>query len=231
MDEPIQLGRYGAAIRAGARAVERLQCEFVERHCILLPRLIDPEILEVLQEQISHAKFVKYETEHIGTETWVPSSTCVSTLDFLANTPAFVGFVRQITDCDPIGFFSGRIYRIAPTNDQHLDWHTDIIAEDPRLLTLSLNLSPEPYVGGETQIREKATGRIACQIANTGPGDAIIFRVSPKLEHQVTPVLGTAPRTAYAGWFRPPVDETHRDFHSAVRRPQSIVPHTTTTRK
>jgi hypothetical protein len=222
MNEPIQLSRSGAVINASTQAIEELQREFAEHHCILLPRLIDPAIHDILLEQVSNAHFVQYANEGIGTETWAPSLISVSTLNFLTNTPAFVRFVGHVTGCSPIGIFSGRIYRISPAEEQHLDWHSDIIPDDPRLITLSLNLSPEPYEGGETQIRETANERIVCKIANTGLGDAILFRVSPALEHRVTPVRGTIPRTAYAGWFRPPIDNTRRDFHSAIRQPQSL---------
>lgn len=218
MPEPVQLGRAGAIINAGARVVEDLQRQFAERHCILLPRLIDRAILDVVLEQVGKAQFVPREHEHIGTETWVPSNVSVATLNFLTNTPPFVRFVERVTGCDPIGIFSGRIYRMPPTEGHQFDWHDDNVSEDHRMLVLSLNLSPEPFLGGETQIREKASERITCEIANTGLGDAIIFRVAATLEHRVAPVRGTIPRTAYAGWFLHPFDDSHRDFHSAVQR-------------
>jgi hypothetical protein len=39
-------------------------------------------------------------------------------------------------------------------------------------------------------------------VANTGPGDALLFRIARHLTHRVTPVDGTADKTAFAGWFR-----------------------------
>jgi len=38
-------------------------------------------------------------------------------------------------------------------------------------------------------------------IANTGPGDAIVFRIDGALEHMVTPVSGAVSKIAWAGWF------------------------------
>jgi hypothetical protein len=40
------------------------------------------------------------------------------------------------------------------------------------------------------------------EIANTGRGDAFLFRISEAYVHQVKPVQGTAHKTAFAGWFR-----------------------------
>jgi hypothetical protein len=38
-------------------------------------------------------------------------------------------------------------------------------------------------------------------VANTGAGDAVLFRIAERLEHRVTSLRGDVPRTAYAGWF------------------------------
>jgi hypothetical protein len=46
------------------------------------------------------------------------------------------------------------------------------------------------------------SGKILCELPNTGQGDAIFFRISPELKHVVTAMEGTEPKTAYAGWFR-----------------------------
>jgi len=51
------------------------------------------------------------------------------------------------------------------------------------------------------QIREARSKRILHEIANTGPGDAVLFRVDPGLEHRITPVTGSISKTALAGWF------------------------------
>ena len=50
-------------------------------------------------------------------------------------------------------------------------------------------------------MRERDTRRVIFELANTGPGDAVLFRISEKLEHMVTAVEGDEPRTVFAGWF------------------------------
>ena len=58
-------------------------------------------------------------------------------------------------------------------------------------------------------LRERETGKPVCELPNTGPGDAIFFRISDKLQHIVTQVESEAPKTAFAGWFGS-IDTVHR---------------------
>ena len=53
-------------------------------------------------------------------------------------------------------------------------WHDD--DGDGRMVALSLNLSTNGYRGGVLQIRDKQSGEILHEVANTGFGDAIVFR-------------------------------------------------------
>ena len=82
----------------------------------------------------------------------------------------------------------------------HYDaWHTD--NADGRLAVLSINLSPRGYQGGLLQMRERGSEQVITEIANTGIGDALLFRISENLLHRVTGVEGAEPKTAFAGWF------------------------------
>ncbi len=67
---------------------------------------------------------------------------------------------------------------------------------------MSVNLSADCYEGGVTEFRHADEKQPFHRLANTGFGDAIIFRIDPSLRHQVTEVTGHAAKTAYAGWFR-----------------------------
>jgi hypothetical protein len=67
---------------------------------------------------------------------------------------------------------------------------------------MSVNLSVDRYEGGVTEFRHADEEQPFHRIANTGFGDAIVFRIDPSLRHQVTEVTGTVAKTAYAGWFR-----------------------------
>ena len=82
---------------------------------------------------------------------------------------------------------------------------------------MSVNLSPKPYAGGILQLREARSEEILAEIANTGLGDALFFRISPELKHRVSPVEGIVPKTAYAGWFQAELDFRAMFRATAVR--------------
>ncbi|MEO8053458.1 MAG: hypothetical protein ABI833_23915, partial [Acidobacteriota bacterium] len=56
--------------------------------------------------------------------------------------------------------------------------------------------------GGVFQLRANGSGEILCELPNIQSGDAILFRISGKLNHRVSPMQGNEPKTAFAGWFR-----------------------------
>jgi hypothetical protein len=118
---------------------------------------------------------------------------------FLVNDPALFATIERITGCRPIGCFTGRLYRMLPGRDDFDTWHSDAIQH--RMVGMSVNLGP-PYEGGVFQLRDRVSKRMLGEAPNVGAGDAILFRIDEDLEHWITPLRGTAPKTAFAGWFR-----------------------------
>ena len=68
-----------------------------------------------------------------------------------------------------------------------------------RLVAMSLNFSTGVYAGGVLRIRDRESGKIVSEVANVGIGDAVIFRLSDRLEHRIMEPDGTASKTAFAG--------------------------------
>jgi hypothetical protein len=223
MHGPVQLTRTGEIINADASSIRELQQQFAGTHCILLPSLIRPEILEILLDQIAGAQFIPDEYADVGAETRIATSQALKSLQFLLNIPTFLRFIETVTSSPPIQIFTGRIYRLSPAEGQHFDWHNDVIPDDPRLLGLSINLSPQPFEGGAFSIRDVNTKQVFREVRNTGLGDALIFRIAGSLQHSVSPVRGPISRTAYAGWFKPPTATSSDDFHQFVRTRVSLV--------
>lgn len=122
-------------------------------------------------------------------------------LDFLANSPAFIALIGDITGYPHIQRFDGRVYRRTCAGDHYDTWHDDIHANVERLVGLSINLSVKPYAGGVFQMRETETKAPLLTLPNTVFGDAIVFRIREDLEHRVSPVEGPIAKTAFAGWF------------------------------
>jgi hypothetical protein len=209
----IQLGR--SAVTVDAADIDGLRTAFRKHHCVLIRGLIDPALLGSLADRVAHGTWrdrvhhakagndavteVAVE-EAIATEVVSEDTVAVSMLEFLVNNPAFIAGVRSICDSPTLGGFAGRIYRMVPSAGHHIDWHNDM-AKD-RLAAMSINLGQRPYTGGVLEVRNAATRETYASLANTGFGDAVLFRVSKDLEHHVTDVTGSEPKTAFAGWFQ-----------------------------
>lgn len=203
----IQMTRLGTVVAASDVEMREAGTEFARRGCLLLPQLLAPDLVETFLTRLEGADF--YERRHgaIGAELCLTPGPLSGTLEFLANDGRFFDVVETIAGCPTIGCFQGRVYRLEPGGVHYDSWHSDV-GED-RLVAMSINLTPDPYRGGTLQIRNAETGEMLHEIANTGLGDGVIFRIAPSLRHRVTPLEGTVARTAYAGWFRarPSYDE------------------------
>ena len=194
-----QLTFRGARIQRDAPAIDALAAEFRERCCVKVPQFLAPPLLRWLQEQLASAKFSA--ASHHGmesTELQLDNCTALGVISFLVNDPLVFRFVEAISGRTLLTRFIGRVYSRQP--GLHGDaWHDDIRPD--RLVGMSINLSTGVYDGGVFEIRETATQRALGAIANTGFGDAILFPIDEALQHRVSPLAGTVPKTAYAGWF------------------------------
>jgi hypothetical protein len=210
----IRLTKSGTAFSGSREDLKRLRLEFDERHYLRFSGLLEPELIGLLQHQIAQGEF--YENVHEAVESsrelCMKENAASSLLFFLLNRDALFRIIQEITQCGHIGCFTGRIYRLVPGCGHTDGWHNDIVTVEQRLLGLSINLGAEAYAGGTLQIRDRKSGRILDDVVNLGCGDAILFRLSPRLEHRLTEVEGEASKTAFAGWFR-----GKPDFLSLIR--------------
>ncbi len=195
----IQLGRAGLV--ADREDTERLRRQFEKMHWVRIPEMLDSQLLSLALTYIEQGHWrdsvvsgsVSY-SEYI-----LEPGAAVNLLHFVSNVPRFLETIREITGCSSLTWFQGRVYRME-ANVGHTDaWHNDFC--HGRLIAMSLNLSPRGYQGGIFQMREQKSQRILAEFANTGLGDAILFRISRDLQHRVTDVQPGEPKTAFAGWF------------------------------
>lgn len=196
----IALAETGLARTPTAEELACLQASFRDHHHLRLPGLLAPPLLAKLQSQLRVASFVPKAHEGIGHELACWDSPASDTLLFLFNDPRLFELVTAITGIGPIGCFVGRIYRMEPGGAHHESWHSDV--SHHRLIACSLNLSEEVYTGGTLILREGGRPETEQRLPNTTPGDAVMFRLSPDLEHYIEDVEPGPPKTAWAGWFR-----------------------------
>jgi len=191
-----------------AGLIGQLKKEFAQRRCIILPNLIQKEILLKMLSRIESALFQP--KDHVDNKirnnvfandlSIASNSVALHQINLMLNNPLLFKVIEEITGISGIKGFTGRIYRNMPSAGHHLDWHDDLgIAE--RLVAISINLSAENFENGIFQIRKKKSAAFLREVASGNLGDAHLFAISPNLEHRVTETTGQYPRTAAAGWF------------------------------
>ena len=206
----LQQTRAGLSLPS-VRDEDALRATYAERACVTLPRFLDTPLLARLQARVARAEWrvLVHDVGELSTELLLLDDQVPGTLALLVQDPALLAFVQRLSGCDPIGSFIGRVYRMDAGAGHHDAWHGD--DDDNRMVGMSVNLSPGVYEGGVLELRERGSLRLLHRVANTGPGDAILFRIDHALEHRVTDVTGPASKIAYAGWFqRAPVTRLGR---------------------
>ena len=218
--------RQGVAI-GGADDLDRARVAMQRDCCVLMPGFLSSDLLAWFQERIAGATFttrVHHLVDPPPVDLEMQSDAILSRLHFLVNDRRLFRLVEWLTGCDRIGCFLGTVYQMIPGQGHYDAWHHDV--DDSRMVTLSVNLSREMYEGGVLQIMDWAEQRLIHEVANTGPGDAILFPISLAWRHRLTEVTGATPKIAFAGWFErePRYGERFRAWQekdSGLRTPDS----------
>jgi hypothetical protein len=193
-------------LRPSHQSLEQMRQEFHLRQSLYFPGFIDPTLMNDIAAGLETAHF--HDTQHLDTknrrfakdQTIDGRHVVTHIFHFVLNNPVLFEFVQVITECPKVGSFSGRIYRTASGTDHYLSWHDDR-DNGERLIGVSVNLGKTAYSGGIFQLRDRRSKTVLNEISNTATGGALIFRISPDLEHRITPVEGENPKIAGAGWF------------------------------
>src|SRR5882672_3251904 len=216
----LQLNRRGLNQPASERELDGLRLQYGRSHHFILPKLIEPELLETIVQRVERAQFVFHETHGVLSEFRMVDSAPAATLTFLVSNPAFLRIVERITGCPELGQFTGRVYRITSAADHYSEWHNDVIGD--RKVAMTLNLTRQVFRGGALQMKKHNSDELSAEVYNTGFGDALLFRVSKQLLHRVQGVEGGVSRTAFAGWFlegkdwlSPSTGKAERETHKA----------------
>jgi hypothetical protein len=217
----LQLTRSGVIFSGSQSDIERARADFEKQDWVRLPAILDREMWEMTQAQLGASNFEE-RTASLYRELNVSNSALPFALLLLLNNAPLFRVIEQITGCGHVGCFRGRIYRNLPGANHHVEWHTDL--NETRLVALTINLNTEPYQGGVLTIREAQTGRILCELTNSGFGDAILFRIDKRLEHRVSDVEGSVAKTALAGWF-----ESGPDYRALLAEGIAVSPGKTET--
>lgn len=174
---------------------------FEKDQAFKLSGFLDSEVLSWFQKELEAAQLVAAGVPEFYTELGLPPCHRLrSYLSFLMNDFKLFQELEHITNLGPFTIFTGRVFRRMGIKAHHDEWHDDVT--QGRALGVSINLGNEYFDGGEFFLRRKESKELLFRAHNTEPGDAVFFRISPELEHMVTPVASGSTRTVLAGWFR-----------------------------
>jgi len=184
--------------------ISQYRAEYAESSCIFLPGFLKKSALYPLVKKLGDTNFeTKYETEgegKFGKVLFVPQGNAsIIIFNLLLNDNDLFTALQRITDCKPIDNFVGRIHRSEGGEQHNIGWHGD--NSDNRLLAITLCLGDDRYTGGKFEIRKKGSDNLLRQFEQLEGGDALIFKISPDLEHRLT-TIETGRRTVGVGWFR-----------------------------
>jgi hypothetical protein len=196
----LQLTRASLVCTESPDSLDTMRRDFDEHHAIRVPRFLHPDLLAYVQRSVRQASFSERDDHEIAREACMADNTMLAMLCLIMNDSRLFDVIRRITGCAPIGYFNGRVYAFHADAGHYDRWHSDV--SDDRRIGMSINLSEGAFEGGVFELRRAAADSAEWCAANTGPGDAILFRISDDLRHRVTPVAGAVPRVAYAGWFQ-----------------------------
>lgn len=207
----IQLTRQGLK---GDCDLAPLRDQFGANHTCRLSKLVSEHLLAQVSTRLECGTWSDREHPGVGRESILEDPRAVQLLNFLANDADFIQFISEISGIPALTRFGGRIYRSRPGTRDEDSWHDDASSTEARMVGMSLNLSKASYEGGVFQLRERNRPERCIELPNTGFGDAILFRISDRLEHRVSKVSGVAPKIAFAGWFT----ASASSFVDAIRR-------------
>lgn len=189
----------------GVEAIEAARQSFAAASCVHIKGFLAPDLVADLQRRITGAVFARrtHDDVKIGmppVDIALRDHDVSGRVHFLLNDPALFRVVAAVTGCDAVGSFVGTIFKMLASEGHFDTWHSD--ADGNRMVALSVNLSEQAFEGGVLQIMDVAEERVRSEVANTGPGDAVLFQIAPALVHKVTDVSGRVPRTVLAGFFQ-----------------------------
>lgn len=181
-------------------ATPALKRTFSRRSWVRLPGLLACDLVARAQERLRAARFVPWKNEAFDVRETPDDDFLNVALPLLLNEPRLFRFVEDVCGVPGIKRLTGRVYRARPAAESghFCDWHKDS-ENGRRLASMTIVLGAEPFEGGRLELRP-AGGR-ASRIAYGGPGDAVLFSVSPALEHRSEPVRGRVPKDILAVWF------------------------------
>ena len=192
----------------GDQELMALKQRFAQEHFVHLYQLIEPAMLAAIGQMIDPDQFEERLTPNIGCVECCTDPRIDNGFSALLNQTQVHQTISKILG-HPIDLWGGNTVRRIPGKNHFSQWHNDKSPpfqgadghQYQRVVPLSLNISREPFVGGNLEMRSLPDKQLLADIANPVPGDALLFEISDGLQHRVADVTGDEPRMVHVGWF------------------------------
>jgi hypothetical protein len=169
---------------------------------VVLRSFLRADEREWIRRQLDEASFHPHTVEAVGkNELRMKPNALSALLLFKLCDPEVFDLVEAVTGRGPVANFRGRAYRMVPGAGHVSPWHDDAV--QGRLAAFTINLSPQRFEGARLQVKNVADDELLTDIGDLDFGDAVLIQISRAYQHRNSPLLGTAPKTSYAGFFYP----------------------------
>jgi hypothetical protein len=176
-----------------------LRAQFEERSSLLFSEAFEPGLLDKLMTRAAAAPFVEDIVKRIGTREIEQPQRVGASISLLLGRLDLLEWLERATGLTPLRAVAGRLAQTRTNGCHELVWHDDM-SDDRRRLGVVVNLSDQPFTGGEFEMRRKGSPLPFHMVKHDRPGAMMVFAVDPRIEHRVTPVVSGGPRRVYAGW-------------------------------
>jgi hypothetical protein len=171
------------------------------QRALLCRNAIDPVLLARLANAAAKANFVSDTVDGLG-HRWIERPSVVgAAIQLVLNRSNLQEWLKAVTACTAKGSFEGRLVNSQPGGNDQLGWHSDTMPGARYEFGLTLHLRPCLYKGGAFEMRDHTSKKPLFEHVEAEAGDLLIFEVSPRTEHRVTPVESGEPRLVFTGWF------------------------------
>ncbi|MEO6215946.1 MAG: 2OG-Fe(II) oxygenase [Sphingomonas sp.] len=198
---PIRIGRDGTKILADTMTTTDIRHALAAHGGAVFHDVMDPDLLESLQEVASRAPFRQVDLKEYGLRGNDLSAQSALPFCVTLARPALMRWLEQISGCEPVSHIEGHLVQMVAGNS--LGWHSDA-GLGIRRLALVVNLTTAEYEGGDFELRHRDPYIPMLTYHAGARGSLAVFRLAQDLEHQVTRVLSGGPRTTFSGWARGP---------------------------
>lgn len=195
-----QVTPRGLVVSATPDELGNLRREYRACSSLRLPGFLQPELAAKLRERLERVWFAENAPRGNGPRHLCPDPAASGQVHVLFNRPPVLRFMEAVTGESPLLGVEGVVRCYDRELLPPLDWHADC-GDPTRRVGISIQLSDGAYEGGLLRVRERGSDTVLAEYGRGAPGDAILFRIHPSVEHQAMAVLGEIRRTVFTGWF------------------------------